>query len=56
MEYQSHTLAHCDLLSYVGDFRVGSSIAKEPFEEEVGKNIRSSKCKHFFLINRSKMR
>jgi hypothetical protein len=49
-------LAHCDLLSYVDDFRVRSSIAKEPFEKEVGENTRSSKCKHFSLINRSMMR
>jgi hypothetical protein len=40
-------LAHCGLLSFVDDFRVGSSIAKETFEQEVGENTRGSKCKLF---------
>jgi hypothetical protein len=29
---------------------------KETFEEEVEENTTTSKCKHFSLINRSKMR
>jgi hypothetical protein len=37
-------LAHCDLLSFVDDFRVESYTAKETFEQEVGENTRSSKC------------
>jgi hypothetical protein len=52
-------LAHCDFLSFLDGFRVGSSKVKEKsLKNNVGENTRSLKCKYFFLKNtyRCKMR